>query len=281
MGNNKRNLAVFFYLLAVLGLGLSSLFIGRRVADRQREITPQKAEAAREECVECCWQEWGPYGPDICGDEPECMRDGCKQCKMQNPDNCDSNANVWPSDCWVPACEPPPPPTPTPKPTATPTPRPTITPTPTPLPGCWGVCTVDANCPQNTTPPLVCRDVQGTKHCVNPSCPSEENCECPPLLCLDLTATPSADLLEGSEMELTCKGSSGTDQPVNHFEFRTQIDGGSWTNLGTSSVVATTPEGISSGTKNYIIPQTGNYRVECRTCTSTDDVACTDWGQTE
>jgi len=267
VGNNKRNLAVFFYLLAVLGLGLSSLFIGRRVADRQREITPQEAEAAREECVECCWQEWGSYGPDICGDKPECMRDGCKQCKMQDPRNCDSNANIWPSDCWVPACEPPP--TPTPRPTATPTP------TPTPPPGCWDTCT-PGTCPQ-TPQPLDCQDVDGLR-CVNPACPSESNCECPPLACLALTAD-STELVEGDEVGFTCKGSSGVDSPVDHVEFRAQIEGGTWQSLGTAP---TTKIGVEyEGTISYTVPQTGSYQIECRVCTSADDSQCTLWGKAE
>jgi len=280
VGNNKRNFAVSFYLLAVIGLGLSSLFIGRRVADRQREIAPQEAEAAREECVECCWQEWGPY-PGICpldenGNQTSCMKDGCKQCKLQDPRNCDSNANIWPSDCWVPACEPPPPPTPTPRPTATPTPTPTITPTPTPLPGCWGVCTVDTNCPQ-TPLALGCQDVDGLR-CVNPACPSESNCECPLLACLALTAD-STELVEGDEVDFTCKGSSGVDSPVNHVEFRAQIEGGTWQSLGTAP---TTKIGAEyEGTISYTVPQTGSYQIECRVCTSADDSQCTLWGKAE
>ncbi len=276
MGNTKRNLVVSFYLLAVIGLGLSSLFIGRRVADRQREISSQEAEAARQDCVQCCWQEWGSY--DIC-DPPgsECMKEGCKRCSLKDPRTCNSNANIWAEDCWDPRCEPPATPTPTKKPTPTPTitPTPTKKPTPTPPPGCWDTCTL-GTCPQ-TPQVLKCQDVDGLR-CVNPTCPSESNCECPVLACLDLTADSTA-LTEGDEVDFTCKGSSGVDSPVNHVEFRAQIEGGTWQSLGTAPATKTGTE--YGGTISYTVPQTGSYRIECRVCTSADDSQCTQWGKAE
>ena len=267
MRNIRKNITSFFYLVFVLGLGLASIFTGRIVADRQKKIIPPETKAYEEACLIKCRCEVGSYGSVVMC-QSACNLKDVRVCEPLN-DNCGNEERCV--DCWAPVCAPPPPP-----PTATPTPIPTSTPipTPTPLPGCWGVCTVDTNCPQNTTPPLVCPGGR----CVNPNCPTEQDCTCPPLLCLGLTATPSADLLKGSEIELTCKGGSGADQPINHVEFQAQIDGGAWTNLGTSSLVATTPDGMSTGTKKYIVPQTGNHRIECRVCTSTDASACTNWG---
>ena len=164
------------------------------------------------------------------------------------------------------------------------------TPTPTPLPGCWGICTEDADCPK-TPNVLMCQDIGGTKRCVNPACPSQENCECPPLICLDLTATPSADLLEGNEMELTCKGSYNSDHPVNYAEFRFLVDGQQEGDV--ERVDATANNGEYEAVFNYTIPKTGSYRIECRVCgefvsvsyengnvASSISFKCTEWGQT-
>ncbi len=165
--------------------------------------------------------------------------------------------------------------TPTPSPPATPTPTRPPTPTPTPPLGCWDTCT-PGTCPQKPQA-LECQDVAGLR-CVNPICPGESNCECPLLVCLDLTAT-STELVGGDEVDFTCKGSSGVDQPVNHVEFRAQIDDGDWQSLGTAPTTKTGAE--YEGTISYIVPQTGSYQIECRVCTSTDDSACTSWGLAE
>jgi hypothetical protein len=150
--------------------------------------------------------------------------------------------------------------------------EPTPTPTPPPPPGCWETCT-PGTCPSG----LECQDQDGLR-CVNPACPSEENCECPTLACLALTAT-TTELIEGDEVDFTCKGSSGVDNPVDHVEFRVQIDGGSWSSLGTAP--GTKTDGEYEGTISYTVPQTGSYRVECRVCTSADTSACTTWGLAE
>jgi len=263
MAGFKKNILVFFYLVAVLGFGISSIFIGRTVADRQREILPTETEAADEtECSRSCrWE-----NADYCEGDDWC--EICQgACKLREANSC-GTANIpgegtvyLCSDCWVPAC-------------AESTPTPTPTNTPTPPPGCWGVCTKDADCPQNTTPPLVCPG--GTKRCVNPNCPTEQNCTCPPLLCLDLTATPSVQTLKkGDDVEFACKGSSGAGS-INHVEFRIQVNDGAWQSLGTAPV--TQVGGEYQGVKSYKVPDAGDYRIECRACTSTDETACTNWG---
>lgn len=189
-----------------------------------------------------------------------------RDCSGTLPAPCDDEDKC--RDCWAPVCAPPPP-TPT-----TPPPTPTLP----PPPGCWGVCIKDSECPQNTTPPLVCPG--GTKRCVNPNCPTEQDCTCPPLLCLDLTADKDVTSLEkGDTIQLTCKGRSGADHPIHHMEFRVQIDGGSWTELGNnSSLLAITSNYESLGERDYIVPQTGNYRIECRACMSQDSTDCSSWG---
>jgi hypothetical protein len=266
MVNSKKNILVFLYLVAVLGFGISSIFIGRSVADRQKEILPEETKAAGTtlpgmECSRHCRWEFAAY----CEGGEQCMI--CQgACKLRKENSCETLLGEYMcSDCWVPACEEATP-TPTPKPTATPTP------TPTPPPGCWETCT-PGTCPQG----LDCQDVNGLR-CVNPSCPSEEICECPVLACLDLAAT-STELVEGDKVDFTCKGNSGVDSPVDHVEFRAQIDGGAWASLGTAPASKT--DGEYEGTISYTVPQTGNYQIECRVCTSTDTSVCTEWGQAE
>jgi hypothetical protein len=164
----------------------------------------------------------------------------------------------------------------------------TPTPTPTPVPGCWETCTEDVDCPK-TPDVLLCQDVEGTKRCVNPVCPSQNTCECPPLLCLDLTSS-SEELSEGDEVQLTCKGSYNSDHPVNYAEFRVLID--SQQEGDVERVDASATNGEYEAVLNYTIPKTGSYRVECRVCGEFVSVSyengnvsgsinfkCTEWGQ--
>lgn len=58
-------------------------------------------------------------------------------------------------------------------PEASPSPSPSPSPAP---PGCWETCVQSPdNCPSSMT----CQNVNGTLRCVNPTCPTEENCICP------------------------------------------------------------------------------------------------------
>ena len=106
----------------------------------------------------------------------------------------------------------------------------------------------------------------------------------PSLLCLDLTASPSASLIPthyhiigGNTVLFTCIGSSSSDNPINHFEFRVQINDGEWEKLGTAPASPT--DGKYQGQKLYTIPDYGCYKVECRTCVSADSSNCTVWEQ--
>lgn len=269
MRNIRKNITIFLYLISVLGLGLASIFTGRIVADRQKKIIPPESKAGNMICAIKCRCEVG----GVKYDNGEYFQQMCQSaCNLKDERECSGNLE-WPcnneskcNDCWAPVCAPPPTATPTPKPTSTPIP------TPTPLPGCWGSCAKDTECSQAPIA-LVCRPVQGASHCVNPACPSQETCQCPDLICRDLTSDKSVSSLKKEDkIKLTCEGSSGVDQPLNHVKFRAQIDGGSWLDLGTGS-----GPGFAV---DYTIPQTGNYQIECRVCTSTDDSVCTGWGQT-
>jgi hypothetical protein len=122
----------------------------------------------------------------------------------------------------------------------TPTPKPTATPTPTPT---------------NTPTPT----------------------PTPPTLCLDLTS-PAGPILEvGQEITLTCIGSSGVNNPVDHVEFQVQINGGTWIALG-ANIATPMPDGTYQGSINYTVPSTGVYRLECRVCTTS---YCTQWGKAQ
>ncbi len=159
---------------------------------------------------------------------------------------------------------------------------------PPPPPGCWETCTNDGDCPK-TPNVLLCQDVAGAKRCVNPVCPSQENCECPPLLCLDL-ATSSTEFGEGDEVELTCKGSYNSDHPVNYAEFRFLVDGEPEGDV--ERIDAAANNGEYEAVLGYTIPKTGGYRIECRVCgefvsvsyengnvASSVSFKCTEWGK--
>ena len=87
----KKNLIIFFYLLAVIGLGTGSLLVGQRISDTQKKVTPQKAEAGEPAgCLRCCWDEVGGYG----------TRWQCSGCAIRKPKDCKDDAE----DCWAPQC---------------------------------------------------------------------------------------------------------------------------------------------------------------------------------
>jgi hypothetical protein len=148
----------------------------------------------------------------------------------------------------------------TPTPTVTPTPTPTITLTPTPTP------TVTPTITPTPTPTLTITPTP------TPTLPPT------PIACLDLSSTAEGSILERYQVvTFTCIGSGGIDNPVDHIEFRVQIDAGAWTPLGT--VVATLmPDGTYQGSITYTVPSYGVYRFECRVCTTS---YCTTWGQAE
>jgi hypothetical protein len=64
----------------------------------------------------------------------------------------------------------------TPTPTPSPTPPPAGgSPTPTPLgAACYQTCTTNSNCQGN----LICREISGSKKCVNANCDTKTNCDC-------------------------------------------------------------------------------------------------------
>lgn len=101
-----------------------------------------------------------------------------------------------------------------------------------------------------------------------------------PLACTNLGGEPDpGTLLPEDEITLTCAGSSDPSILIDHFEFRVQIDGGDWENLGTASA-SQTGEGYQ-GQKLYTLPDYGCYKIECRACVSEDSSDCTVWGQAE
>ena len=91
------------------------------------------------------------------------------------------------------------------------------------------------------------------------------------LVCDDLSREPITELEIGDEVVFTCIGSSN-NVDINHFEFRLSKDAGnSYTVIDNNSVDAVTDP--------YTIEQAGEYIVQCRVCSSTDDSHCTYWGQ--
>jgi len=97
MNDLKKSLAVFFYLLTIVGLGVSSLVAGRRIAERQSKVTPQETEAGEPaSCLRCCGYENGVYGPD---QDP---RWACGGCGFRKPKDCLKTGRIDPEaeDCW-------------------------------------------------------------------------------------------------------------------------------------------------------------------------------------
>ena len=148
---------------------------------------------------------------------------------------------------------------------------------------CWSECTEQSQCePAGLTCAIPTGDTSQTKRCLDPQCLSEQTCICPPLACESLAANPSADTLDkGEETRFTCKGTSGVDNLINHAEFRLFIDDveQGLGDLAKASVTKTNDQ--YEGSIEYTLPKTGDYRVECRVCTSTDSSQCTQWGETE
>jgi len=97
------------------------------------------------------------------------------------------------------------------------------------------------------------------------------------LVCVDLAGTPNpSGLSKGDKITLSCTGTS-TPDPINHFEFRVGIDGGTPAPLPNASATKTDSE--YEGKIDYTIPDYGCYKVECRACVSADSSNCTVWGQ--
>jgi len=95
MNNLKKNLIVSIYLITIIGLGVSSLFTGKRIAERQSKITPQETEAGEpESCLQCCSYEPGVYGPD---NDP---RWRCGGCGFRRPRDCPTDYEGTSEDCW-------------------------------------------------------------------------------------------------------------------------------------------------------------------------------------
>jgi hypothetical protein len=159
-------------------------------------------------------------------------------------------------------------PTPTPTITLTPTPTPTITLTPTPTP----TITLTPTPTPTVTPTITPTPTPTVTLTPTPTLPPT------PIACLDLSSTAEGSILERYQVvTFTCIGSGGVDNPIDHIEFRVQIDAGAWTPLGT--VVATLmPDGTYQGSITYTVPSYGAYRFECRVCTTS---YCTAWGQAE
>jgi hypothetical protein len=97
MSNLKRNLIVSIYLITIIGLGVSSLFTGKRIAERQSKVTPQETEAGEPEaCLRCCGNENGVYGEDK---KPRWL---CGGCGFRKPKDCLNTGRLDPEaeDCW-------------------------------------------------------------------------------------------------------------------------------------------------------------------------------------
>jgi len=94
MNNLKKNLIVSIYLVTILGLGISSLVTGKRIAERQSKITPQETEAGEPEaCLRCCGNEPGVYGPD------QKPRWACGGCGFRRERDCPAEKDTA-EDCW-------------------------------------------------------------------------------------------------------------------------------------------------------------------------------------
>lgn len=97
-----------------------------------------------------------------------------------------------------------------------------------------------------------------------------------PTQVLTCTSLMGVTVSPGDKTTLICKGRSDP-QPMNHFEFRVSIDGGTPTSLPNASATKTDSE--YKGEINYTIPDYGCYKIECRACVSADSSGCTVWGQ--
>ena len=95
----------------------------------------------------------------------------------------------------------------------------------------------------------------------------------PGLFCAGLAGSKIAPVM-GDDLTLTC--SAPTSKPVDHFEFRYQVDGGTFTNL--TAGTAQTSGGQYIGTSQLNVSQAGSYSVQCRVCEDAASTMCTNWG---
>jgi len=107
-------------------------------------------------------------------------------------------------------------------------------------------------------------------------CPTPTPTPTPVLSCTDLTVTPAPT--KGQKIVLTCTGTSVPD-PINHFEFRVSVNGGTPNSLPNASAVKV--DNTYKGEIEYTIPDYGCYKIECRACTSNDSSKCTEWGKAQ
>lgn len=132
---------------------------------------------------------------------------------------------------------------------------------------CWYECASDEVCPLD----LRCLEVEGVKRCVNPDCPSQQDCVCPEinLTCDSLTRSPTTTLNIGDQVSFTCTAFA-INVVTLHYEFRlSSNNGGAYTIIDDNN---------TSGTTNpYTITQAGDYVAQCRVCSS--PVNCTNWGE--
>ncbi|HUV42771.1 MAG TPA: hypothetical protein VMY36_02575 [Patescibacteria group bacterium] len=144
--------------------------------------------------------------------------------------------------------------------------------------GCWDECSTQSNC---DLAGYICAiptgDTSQTKRCLNPQCPSEETCVCTPPLCTSLTASPSAETLgESDEVQFICKGTAGTDDSIDRIEFKVQVNDEWQTPVAADNI--TELDGEYEGKINYTIPKAGDYQVQCRVCTTNEQMTCDDQG---
>jgi len=158
---------------------------------------------------------------------------------------CSTDHSIWNYYIGCPDDTTPPPETPTP-------PEPTDTPIPTPTP-----------------PPGVTETPTPTAT----STPSP-----PAFSCFDLTHRGQIKI--GQEITLVCIGKTGRSGPaITRFAFRVSQDHGGWEVLD-NHVTATQQDNnprMYNGKLNYLIPDYGHYRFECKPCIGPRIRNCADW----
>ncbi|PIS09303.1 hypothetical protein COT75_02240 [Candidatus Beckwithbacteria bacterium CG10_big_fil_rev_8_21_14_0_10_34_10] len=91
------------------------------------------------------------------------------------------------------------------------------------------------------------------------------------LLCSNLSRSPSDNLILGDEVVFTCSYEA-KDVDFHHYDYRINISHQSWE-------YPDNWQNIAGSTPAYRIEKTGDYQIECRTCSSENESNCTHWGQ--
>lgn len=141
-------------------------------------------------------------------------------------------------------------------------------------------CTNGANCLcPNPSPPPSEKPPPGESPSPSPSGSASPPGSTPPqlsLVCTSLSRQPTTALNINDTIRFTCIGTP-TNIVINHYEFRLSTNGGTTYNtLDSNNTVGIYP---LPSVNPYVITGAGNYVVQCRVCSSSDNTHCTTWGQ--